>query len=158
MRNVPMLATCYENLINLNFVSTDERAYKLPRSCALLSYTVLSMRHSQELWTAALVVRVHHNAGPSAVPFRRLPSPREQRCRHQHQKHHQSSESQRQCQTCAKQHSQPSGLGLHRNTDTYAITKLCLYNTLSQWYSTFFVRVPPDIISLQLCTPKVVGT
>jgi hypothetical protein len=23
---------------------------------------------------------------------------------------------------------------------------------------TFFVRVPPDIISLQLCTPKVVGT
>jgi hypothetical protein len=29
---------------------------------------------------------------------------------------------------------------------------------LSQWYSTFFVRVPPDIISLQLCTPKVVGT
>jgi hypothetical protein len=29
---------------------------------------------------------------------------------------------------------------------------------LDQWYSTFFVRVPPDIISLQLCTPKVVGT
>jgi hypothetical protein len=29
---------------------------------------------------------------------------------------------------------------------------------LEQWYSTFFVRVPPDIISLQLCTPKVVGT
>jgi hypothetical protein len=28
---------------------------------------------------------------------------------------------------------------------------------LNQWYSTFFVRVPPDIISLQLCTPKVVG-
>jgi hypothetical protein len=28
---------------------------------------------------------------------------------------------------------------------------------LDQWYSTFFVRVPPDIISLQLCTPKVVG-
>jgi hypothetical protein len=27
----------------------------------------------------------------------------------------------------------------------------------SQWYSTFFVRVPPHIISLQLCTPKVVG-
>jgi hypothetical protein len=23
-----------------------------------------------------------------------------------------------------------------------------------QWHSTFFVRVPPDIISLQLCTPK----
>jgi hypothetical protein len=22
---------------------------------------------------------------------------------------------------------------------------------LEQWYSTFFVRVPPDIISLQLC-------
>jgi hypothetical protein len=28
---------------------------------------------------------------------------------------------------------------------------------LKQWYSTFFVRVPPHIISLQLCTPKVVG-
>jgi hypothetical protein len=26
---------------------------------------------------------------------------------------------------------------------------------LEQWYSTFFVRVPPDIISLQLCTPKL---
>jgi hypothetical protein len=31
------------------------------------------------------------------------------------------------------------------------------YGLLEQWYSTFFVRVPPDIISLQLCTPKVVG-
>jgi hypothetical protein len=29
---------------------------------------------------------------------------------------------------------------------------------VEQWYSTFFVRVPPDIISLQLCTPKVLGT
>jgi hypothetical protein len=28
---------------------------------------------------------------------------------------------------------------------------------LLQWYSTFFFRVPPVIISLQLCTPKVVG-
>jgi hypothetical protein len=28
---------------------------------------------------------------------------------------------------------------------------------LEQWYSTFFVRVPPDVIFLQLCTPKVVG-
>jgi hypothetical protein len=26
---------------------------------------------------------------------------------------------------------------------------------LEQWYSAFFVRVPPDIISIQLCTPKV---
>jgi hypothetical protein len=25
---------------------------------------------------------------------------------------------------------------------------------LAQWYSTLFVRVPPDIISLQLCTPQ----
>jgi hypothetical protein len=33
-----------------------------------------------------------------------------------------------------------------------------LRGALNQWYSTFFVRVPPDIISLQLCTPKVVGT
>jgi hypothetical protein len=31
-------------------------------------------------------------------------------------------------------------------------------NVLEQWYSTFFVRVPPDTISLQLCTPKVVVT
>jgi hypothetical protein len=31
-------------------------------------------------------------------------------------------------------------------------------DTLGQWYSTFFVRVPPGIISLQLCTPKDVGT
>jgi hypothetical protein len=30
-------------------------------------------------------------------------------------------------------------------------------HVLDQWYSTFFVRAPPDIISLQLCTPKVVG-
>jgi hypothetical protein len=29
---------------------------------------------------------------------------------------------------------------------------------LRQWYSTFFVRIPPDKISLQLCTPKVVDT
>jgi hypothetical protein len=28
---------------------------------------------------------------------------------------------------------------------------------LDQWYSTFFVRVPPDIIFLQLCTPKAIG-
>jgi hypothetical protein len=28
---------------------------------------------------------------------------------------------------------------------------------LDQWYSTFFVRVPPDIISVQLYTPKVGG-
>jgi hypothetical protein len=31
------------------------------------------------------------------------------------------------------------------------------FSSLEQWYSTFFVRVPPDIISLQLCTPEVVG-
>jgi hypothetical protein len=28
---------------------------------------------------------------------------------------------------------------------------------LVQWYSTFFIRIPPNIISLGLCTPKVVG-
>jgi hypothetical protein len=28
---------------------------------------------------------------------------------------------------------------------------------LDHWYSTFFVRVPPDIIYLQIVTPKVVG-
>jgi hypothetical protein len=26
-----------------------------------------------------------------------------------------------------------------------------------QWYSTLFVRMSPDVISLQLCTPKFVG-
>jgi hypothetical protein len=30
-------------------------------------------------------------------------------------------------------------------------------HTLDQRYSTFFVRVPPHIIYLQFCTPKVVG-
>jgi hypothetical protein len=29
--------------------------------------------------------------------------------------------------------------------------------SIDQCYSTFFVRVPPDIISLQFCTPRVVG-
>jgi hypothetical protein len=28
---------------------------------------------------------------------------------------------------------------------------------IDQRYSTFYVRVPPDTISLQLCTPNVVG-
>jgi hypothetical protein len=28
---------------------------------------------------------------------------------------------------------------------------------LEECYSTFLVRVPPNIVSLQLCTPKVVG-
>jgi hypothetical protein len=31
----------------------------------------------------------------------------------------------------------------------------CSGTTLEQWYSTFFFRVPPDIISLQLCTPML---
>jgi hypothetical protein len=34
-------------------------------------------------------------------------------------------------------------------------SSLCDY-TLSQWYSNFLVRVPPHVISLQLCTPQVV--
>jgi hypothetical protein len=29
--------------------------------------------------------------------------------------------------------------------------------TIEQWHSTFFVRLPPDVICLQLCTPKVIG-
>jgi hypothetical protein len=28
---------------------------------------------------------------------------------------------------------------------------------LVKWYSTFFVRLPPGVISLQFCIPKVVG-
>jgi hypothetical protein len=40
---------------------------------------------------------------------------------------------------------------LFRLFDTDAI----LWNHLEQWYSTFFVRLPSDVISLQLCTPKV---
>jgi hypothetical protein len=31
------------------------------------------------------------------------------------------------------------------------------FGGLVQWYSTFFVFVPPDIISLRLCTPTFVG-
>jgi hypothetical protein len=27
---------------------------------------------------------------------------------------------------------------------------------LEQWYSTFFVCIPPDVLPIQLCTPKVV--
>jgi hypothetical protein len=44
---------------------------------------------------------------------------------------------------------------VHRDSD-----KINVYDgsLLTQWYSTFFVRLPPDIISLQLCTPKVVAT
>jgi hypothetical protein len=30
-------------------------------------------------------------------------------------------------------------------------------NRLDQWHSTLFVRVPPDVICLQLCTLKVLG-
>jgi hypothetical protein len=29
-------------------------------------------------------------------------------------------------------------------------------STIEQWYPTFFVRVTPDVISLQLFTPNVV--
>jgi hypothetical protein len=29
-------------------------------------------------------------------------------------------------------------------------------SVLDQCYSTFFVRISPDVISLQLCTPKAV--
>jgi hypothetical protein len=38
-----------------------------------------------------------------------------------------------------------------------ALCVACSLYRLVQWYSTFFVRISPDIISLQLCTPKVVG-
>jgi hypothetical protein len=31
------------------------------------------------------------------------------------------------------------------------------YGVLDRLYSTFYVRVPADVIFLQLCTPKVVG-
>jgi hypothetical protein len=44
-------------------------------------------------------------------------------------------------------------------TESYLTAyNITVRHALEQWYSTFFVRVPPDIISLQLCTPKVVGT
>jgi hypothetical protein len=41
--------------------------------------------------------------------------------------------------------------------DPRQVTDINSTDALEQWHSTFFVRVPPDIISLQLCTPKVVG-
>jgi hypothetical protein len=31
------------------------------------------------------------------------------------------------------------------------------YDGSEQWYLTLFVHVSPDVISLQLCTPKLVG-
>jgi hypothetical protein len=35
---------------------------------------------------------------------------------------------------------------------------LCFENeTLMQWYSTFFVPVPPDVISFEHCAIQVVG-
>jgi hypothetical protein len=34
---------------------------------------------------------------------------------------------------------------------------LAMVMALDQWYSTFLVRIPPDIISLQLCIIKVFG-
>jgi hypothetical protein len=37
------------------------------------------------------------------------------------------------------------------------VLQVAVKDRIDQWYSTFFVRVPPHIISLQLCTPKVVG-
>jgi hypothetical protein len=36
----------------------------------------------------------------------------------------------------------------------YALNSAAIYSSGIQ---SFFVRVPPDIISLELCTPKVVG-
>jgi hypothetical protein len=41
--------------------------------------------------------------------------------------------------------------------DRVSLAGLSIGGTIDQWYSTFFVRVPPDIISLQLRTLKVVG-
>jgi hypothetical protein len=43
------------------------------------------------------------------------------------------------------------------NSETLHISffKLTGHNSL-QWYWNFFVRVPPDVISLQLCAPKFV--
>jgi hypothetical protein len=37
------------------------------------------------------------------------------------------------------------------------IVKRKIPDPLVQRYSTFFVRVPPEIMFLQLCTPEVVG-
>jgi hypothetical protein len=44
---------------------------------------------------------------------------------------------------------------LNLRTGIYVLNEAS--SSLDQWYSTVFVRVPPDIISLQLCTPKVVS-
>jgi hypothetical protein len=38
------------------------------------------------------------------------------------------------------------------------VTLICVIWFKTVVFKLFFVRVPPDIISLQLCTPKVVGT
>ena len=45
-------------------------------------------------------------------------------------------------------------------TKTECTFQMLVYflHVLTQLYSTFFVGVPPDTFSLQLCTPRVVGT
>jgi hypothetical protein len=50
----------------------------------------------------------------------------------------------------------PIGEGQRDQERAWTLRRKMKY-ALDQCYSTFFVRVPPDIISLQLCTPEVVG-
>jgi hypothetical protein len=49
------------------------------------------------------------------------------------------------------------GLAAFSFNRTFSVILFVNNGVLVQWYSTFFVRVPPHIISLQLCTLKVVG-
>jgi hypothetical protein len=43
------------------------------------------------------------------------------------------------------------------HTQIVGLIGVLVTHSLEQWYSTFFVRIPVDIISLQLCTHEVVG-
>jgi hypothetical protein len=47
--------------------------------------------------------------------------------------------------------------GMTRKFEKLKLFRKSLSSLLRQWYPTFFVRVPPEVVSLQFCTPKVVG-
>jgi hypothetical protein len=46
--------------------------------------------------------------------------------------------------------------GVYKVPETENGVSSTVTTALKQWYSTLFVRVPPDVIALQLCTPNVV--
>jgi hypothetical protein len=45
-----------------------------------------------------------------------------------------------------------------KTTTTTKNLQVAVFSVMQQyqWYKTFFIRVPPDVISLQLCSNRVV--